>query len=98
MANLTVHSSPAHARLWVPLLLIPAILSLFAPCLSAQSSNSDWQAQSIYQIVTDRFYDGNTNNDNAEGTYAPADPTGVHGGDFAGLEQKLDYIKALGAT
>src|ERR1700739_2758366 len=64
----------------------------------AQSSNSFWQGQSIYQIVTDRFYDGNTNNDNAEGTYAPSNPTGVHGGDFAGLEQKLDYIKALGAT
>jgi len=66
--------------------------------LSAQSSNTFWQGQSIYQIITDRFYDGNTANDNVEGTYAPSNPTGVHGGDFAGLEQKLDYIKSLGAT
>jgi glycosidase len=64
----------------------------------AQTSNIFWQGQSIYQIITDRFYDGDTNNDNAEGTYAPSDPTGVHGGDFEGIEQKLDYIKALGAT
>ena len=77
-------------------LLIPALFSLFN--LSAQTSNTAWQAQSIYQIVTDRFYDGNTNNDNVEGTYAPGNSTGVHGGDFAGLGQKLDYIKALGAT
>src|SRR5580704_2748272 len=63
-----------------------------------QSSNVFWQSQSIYQIITDRFYNGDTNNDNAEGTYSPANPTGVHGGDFEGIEQKLDYIKALGAT
>jgi alpha-amylase len=92
--NLAIHSW----RLWVQALLIPATLGLVTIDSPAQSSNSFWQAQSIYQIITDRFYDGNTNNDNAEGTYAPSDPTGVHGGDFAGLEQKLDYIKALGAT
>ncbi|MGP8198140.1 MAG: alpha-amylase family glycosyl hydrolase [Limisphaerales bacterium] len=71
---------------------------LFARHACAQTSNVFWQGQSIYQIITDRFYDGNTNNDNAEGTYAPGNSTGVHGGDFAGIEQKLDYIKALGAT
>lgn len=68
-----------------------------APRLVAPA-NDFWRAQSIYQIITDRFYDGNLTNDNAEGTYAPDDPVGVHGGDFAGIEQKLDYIKALGAT
>jgi glycosidase len=75
---------------------MPVVFAIFDA--SAQTSNSYWQAQSIYQIVTDRFYDGDTNNDNAEGNYSPGNPTGVHGGDFAGLGQKLDYIKALGAT
>ena len=79
----------------------PGILLL--SCLTAtvgrgQSSNLFWQTQSIYQIITDRFYNGDTNNDNAEGYYSPQNPTGVHGGDFEGIEQKLDYIKALGAT
>jgi glycosidase len=64
----------------------------------AQSTNNLWRTQSIYQIITDRFYDGNPSNDNVEGTYNPADPRAVHGGDFQGIEQKLDYIKALGAT
>ncbi|HEY3916044.1 MAG TPA: alpha-amylase family glycosyl hydrolase, partial [Verrucomicrobiae bacterium] len=57
-------------------------------------------SQNIYQIITDRFYDGDPSNDNADGNYDPAGHRGtsVHGGDFKGIEEKLDYIKALGAT
>jgi glycosidase len=66
----------------------------------AQPAAEFWEAQSIYQIITDRFYDGDPANNNADGTYDPSghDGTSVHGGDFKGIEQKLDYIKALGAT
>ncbi len=74
-----------------------AFCSLFLAAASAQANNF-WRAQSIYQIITDRFYDGDPGNDNAEGTYDPGNPYGIHGGDFAGIEQKLDYIKSLGAT
>jgi glycosidase len=66
--------------------------------LAQSVSNGFWQAQSIYQVITDRFFDGDPSNNNAEGNYNPKGPTSVHGGDFRGLEQKLDYIKALGAT
>jgi glycosidase len=71
-----------------------------APVGAQTAPNTFWQQQSIYQIITDRFYDGDTNNDNAEGTYAPSGNGGssVHGGDFEGIEQKLDYLKALGVT
>jgi len=65
----------------------------------AQSaSNSFWQAQNIYQIFTDRFFDGDPANNNASGSYNASSGGNVHGGDFKGVEQKLDYIKALGAT
>lgn len=57
-----------------------------------------WQSQNIYQILTDRFFDGNSTNNTVESTYNASDPWGVHGGDFKGIEQKLDYIQALGAT
>jgi glycosidase len=76
-------------------------LLLFGSHAIGQSvSNGFWQAQSIYQIVTDRFFDGDASNNNADGNYDPAghNGTSVHGGDFKGIEQKLDYIKALGAT
>jgi glycosidase len=81
----------------------PATLAAVACwcCLSAPAAPSDlWQTQSIYQIITDRFFDGDPSNNNAEGTYDPSGHRGtsVHGGDFKGIEQKLDYIKALGAT
>ena len=35
---------------------------------------------------------------NADGNFNPAASKAVHGGDFKGIEQKLDYIKSLGAT
>jgi glycosidase len=63
-------------------------------------STNLWPRQSIYQIITDRFYDGDPSNDNADGNFDPAGHRGtsVHGGDFKGIEEKLDYIKSLGAT
>jgi len=65
-------------------------------------SPTDWRNENIYQIFTDRYYDGDPSNDNAEAghgsPYAPSDPHGIHGGDFKGIQQKLDYIKSLGAT
>ncbi len=91
----------SHASRWLSMFIFAAAGFCWAMLVSAQSvPNTFWQAQSIYQIITDRFYDGDTNNDNAEGTYAPSGNGGssVHGGDFEGIEQKLDYIKALGAT
>ena len=72
---------------------------MLAFSLNAQSApNTFWQAQSIYQIFTDRFFDGDPSNNNASGSYNASSSTSVHGGDFKGIEQKLDYIKALGAT
>jgi alpha-amylase len=75
-----------------------ALWSMAGNAQAQTGSNALWRTQSIYQIITDRFYDGDPSNNNLEGTYAPSNPTGVHGGDFQGIEQKLDYIKALGAT
>ncbi len=69
--------------------------------IHAQTNASDlWRNQSIYQIITDRFFDGDPSNNNADGNYDPKGSRGnsVHGGDFKGIEQKLNYIKALGAT
>ena len=79
---------------------IPFVILLVAPSSARSASPDLWQKQSIYQIITDRFYDGDPSNNNADGNYDPAGHSGtsVHGGDFKGIEQKLDYVKALGAT
>jgi len=77
--------------------LLLALLALRVTVL-AQPAPGFWPAQSIYQIFTDRFYDGDPSNNNLSGSFNATDGAKVHGGDFKGIEQKLDYIKALGAT
>ncbi|MBE2181367.1 MAG: Ig-like domain-containing protein [Chthoniobacterales bacterium] len=62
-------------------------------------SPSDWRDVNIYQIFTDRFNDGDPSNNNlSPSSFTPNHGQRVHGGDFRGIEQKLDYIKALGAN
>src|SRR5271154_1394289 len=78
--------------------LFLGLLCLSGRTLAQSASNGFWQGQSIYQIITDRFYDGDPSNDNADRNYNPSRSRGAHGGDFKGVERKLDYIKALGAT
>ena len=80
------------------LLALAAAFALSCQVGAQTAPNTFWQAQNIYQLITDRFFDGDPSNNNAEGTYAPSNPTGVHGGDFLGVEKKLDYLKSLGAT
>ncbi|HEY8239980.1 MAG TPA: alpha-amylase family glycosyl hydrolase [Kiritimatiellia bacterium] len=63
------------------------------------ASPTDWRKVSIYQLITDRFSDGNpTNNEGAYGGYNLYDVGYRHGGDFKGLADRLDYIKSLGYT
>ena len=59
----------------------------------------DWRDQVIYFVMTDRFADGDSdNNDQGEDEYDPASPVHYSGGDLKGLCQQLDYIQQLGAT
>lgn len=65
------------------------------------SSNFDWDEAVIYMTCTDRFYDGNSSNNKSYNTTDVFDKNGslsYHGGDFAGLEQKLDYLEDLGVN
>lgn len=53
----------------------------------------------IYQVLVDRFANGDTTNDNfGYGDYDPSNLGMYHGGDWKGLTAHLDYIKDLGAT
>ncbi len=61
--------------------------------------------QTIYFVLTDRFANGSATNDTGGfpgGTEEHGfDPTRIgyfHGGDFAGLTARLDYLKNLGVT
>lgn len=65
-----------------------------------KSNDFDWDEAVIYFAVTDRFFDGNSSNNDAygTGTYDTSLGSMYHGGDFAGLEEKLDYLQKLGVN
>jgi glycosidase len=59
----------------------------------------------FYFVMPDRFANGDLSNDEgsltqpeSHGGFKPHDKGYFHGGDLAGLTEKLDYIKNLGAT
>ena len=63
----------------------------------------DFRKQVIYQIVTDRFFDGDPANNDPPQSRGLYDPTHTKwwmywGGDFAGIEQKMAYLTAMGVT
>ena len=65
------------------------------------NSRTDFRDESIYFLITTRFYDGDTSNnartsEDKKANNPEDDPSWR--GDFKGLIDKLDYIKALGFT
>ena len=68
---------------------------------------SDIHQGFIYQIVTDRFFNGDHSNDNppqsagefdAKGFTHPTNWRDYWGGDLAGITQKLGYLKSMGVA
>ena len=87
-------------KLWAALLLL--LVSMQSMATDVFTSNrTDFRDESIYFMITTRFYDGDPSNnvlcwDNQEAQMSTKDP--CWRGDFQGVIDKLDYIKALGFT
>ncbi|WP_027342105.1 alpha-amylase family glycosyl hydrolase [Hamadaea tsunoensis] len=67
------------------------------------SNRSSLKQDLCYQIVTDRFNNGDTSNDNPAKSPGLYDSTKTNwkeywGGDFAGIQAKLTYLKNMGVT
>ena len=59
----------------------------------------DWDEAVVYFMMTDRFFDGNESNNTASGADTYGKNKGLyHGGDFAGVTAKLDYLQNLGVN
>ena len=74
------------------------LTALARPTVRGGAANSQ-----IYFVMTDRFANGDTSNDEAGLSgfsavtgYDPTDIGYFHGGDLKGLTSKLDYIQGLG--
>lgn len=55
----------------------------------------DWRSEVVYQLMVDRFANGDYANDYRVVENAPAR---YHGGDWRGVEERLDYLENLGVT
>ena len=87
-------------RLWAVLMLMLVSLQTMATDVFT-SNRTDFRDESIYFMITTRFYDGDPKNnvlcwDNQAAQIETKDP--CWRGDFQGVIDKLDYIKALGFT
>lgn len=99
-------STPSFARLTRLFLLLASLASARpVPEVSVPRYTNPGAGQVFYFLLTDRFANGSTANDHGGSGGGPEisgfDPTRIgyfHGGDFAGLTAKLDYLKDLGVT
>ena len=75
--------------------IIIFLLSAIPTYAKVQKEGRQWQDETIYSIMVDRFNDGDIKNDIDTNT---KDPLAYNGGDFQGIIDKLDYIKDMGFT
>ncbi|SHL91729.1 Glycosidase [Anaerosporobacter mobilis DSM 15930] len=64
------------------------------------TNTASFSTDVIYQIVTDRFFDGNTSNNPTGSIFDKSNLQKYHGGDWAGITQKLNegYFTGMGVT
>ena len=83
-------------------ILLVSAFAFLASCTSVQNTpkqDFNWNGANLYFAVTDRFNNGNPNNDvNFNRTEKAATLRGFEGGDIRGVIQKIDegYFKNLG--
>ena len=81
-----------------------AVLPVWIALVAILDVNAaDFKREVIYQIITDRFFDGDaSNNDPAQSSgLFDASKTNFQaywGGDLAGIQQKLPYLAGMGVT
>ncbi|MCA9559054.1 MAG: alpha-amylase, partial [Myxococcales bacterium] len=86
------------AALTVVAVAVPTLLGscvTVEPTVDHTTQVTDWRDEIIYQIVVDRFEDGDRNN-NYNVDYRK--DAAYHGGDWQGIIDRLDYIETLGVT
>ena len=74
---------------------------LFQPLTNTFAA--DFKREVIYQIITDRFFDGSATNNNPSQSAGLYDSTKTNwraywGGDLQGIQQKMSYLAGMGVT
>jgi glycosidase len=79
------------------------LLALLVALGTVATRAADFKREVIYQIITDRFFDGSSANNNPSQSAGLYDSTKTNwrlywGGDLAGIQQKMSYLAGLGVT
>jgi glycosidase len=92
----------------IAVLTAGVMIAAFGPATTGRadapvSNRASLKQDLCYQIITDRFFNGNTGNDNPAKSPGLFDATQANwkkywGGDFAGIQAKLTYLKNMGVT
>ena len=85
-----------------PVLCFIIVSSILLVAVSA-TLGADFKREVIYQIITDRFFDGSNANNNPAQSAGLYDSTKTNwraywGGDLAGIQQKMTYLAGMGVT
>jgi glycosidase len=83
--------------------LAAALLLLSLGLAPPQTRAADFKREVVYQIITDRFFDGSAANNNPAQSSGLYDSTKTNwraywGGDLQGIQQKMSYLAGLGVT
>ncbi|WP_421381647.1 pullulanase [Bacillus salacetis] len=74
-----------------------ASLEVKARTFTGEEADFDWDESIIYFMLTDRFFDGDSSNNDPYGIGYDTSKMGTYqGGDFKGITEKLDYLDELG--
>ena len=109
MVTFTVGPSVGHANYPVTFsgssgsLSSSAAVSLTVSGAPLTAATGNFKQQVIYQIVTDRFFDGDPTNNDPPQSQGLFDATKTNwqlywGGDLAGIQQKMAYLAGMGIT
>ena len=82
--------------------LCMALICTILPAIPASAATS-LRGESIYQIMVDRYYDGDPTNNATGEAFRYTENTQddyryMHGGDWQGIIDKIPYIKGMGYT
>lgn len=71
------------------------LVSMYTPAMTLADEKRSLQDESMYDLLVDRFFNGNFTND--EGVDVK-DMAAFSGGDFAGVTEKVSYLEGIGMT
>src|SRR5205085_3941624 len=80
-----------------------ALLVILVALAPVATRAADFKREDVYHIITDRFFDGSTANNDPPQSAGLYDSTKTNwraywGGDLAGIQQKMSYLAGLGVT